>query len=76
MRTDVVAARTISFEVGMQNSRLGAVLARQNFANRLVAIPSAISSLFDSVLASAPASSGGGAGSAASRRRVPPVKSR
>ncbi|RMF83880.1 MAG: bile acid:sodium symporter family protein [Nitrospirae bacterium] len=42
---DVVAARTISIEVGMQNSGLGVVLARQNFASPLVAIPSAISSL-------------------------------
>lgn len=46
-------ARTISIEVGMQNSGLGAVLARQNFSNPLVAIPSAISSLFHSVIASA-----------------------
>jgi bile acid:Na+ symporter, BASS family len=51
--TDVIAARTISIEVGMQNSGLGVVLARQNFANPLVAIPSAISSLFHSLIASA-----------------------
>jgi bile acid:Na+ symporter, BASS family len=31
---------------------LGVVLARQNFANPLVAIPSAISSLFHSLIAS------------------------
>jgi BASS family bile acid:Na+ symporter len=49
---DVAAARTISIEVGMQNSGLGVVLARQNFANPLVAIPSAISSLFHSLIAS------------------------
>jgi len=42
---DPVGARTISIEVGMQNSGLGVVLARQNFASPLVAIPSAISSL-------------------------------
>ncbi len=48
-----VSAKTISIEVGMQNSGLGVVLARQNFASPLVAIPSAISSLFHSVLASA-----------------------
>ena len=48
-----IAARTISIEVGMQNSGLGVVLARQNFASPLVAIPSAISSLFHSLLASA-----------------------
>lgn len=42
---DVQAARTISIEVGMQNSGLGVVLARQNFASPMVAIPSALSSL-------------------------------
>ena len=46
------AARTISIEVGMQNSGLGVVLARQNFASPLVAIPSAISSLFHSLIGS------------------------
>lgn len=50
---DVIASRTISIEVGMQNSGLGVVLARQNFTNPLVAIPSAISSLFHSLIASA-----------------------
>lgn len=48
----VMAARTIAIEVGMQNSGLGVVLARQNFASPLVAIPSAISSLFHSLIAS------------------------
>jgi bile acid:Na+ symporter, BASS family len=52
LRADRRAARTISIEVGMQNSGLGVVLARQNFANPLVAIPSAISSLFHSLIAS------------------------
>jgi bile acid:Na+ symporter, BASS family len=52
LRADVVTARTISVEVGMQNSGLGVVLARQNFADPLVAIPSAISSLFHSLIAS------------------------
>ena len=47
-----IPARTISIEVGMQNSGLGVVLARQNFANPLVAIPSAISSVFHSLIAS------------------------
>ncbi|MCE9597392.1 MAG: bile acid:sodium symporter family protein [Spirochaetia bacterium] len=47
------AARTISIEVGMQNSGLGVVLARANFTNPLVAVPSAISSLFHSVIGSA-----------------------
>jgi BASS family bile acid:Na+ symporter len=45
-------ARTIAIEVGMQNSGLGVVLARNNFVSPLVAIPSAISSLFHSLIAS------------------------
>jgi BASS family bile acid:Na+ symporter len=49
---DEIAARTVSIEVGMQNSGLGVVLARQNFASPLFAIPSAISSLFHSLIAS------------------------
>jgi len=49
---DVIAARTISIEVGMQNSGLGVVLARSNFADPLFAVPSAISSLFHSIIAS------------------------
>lgn len=50
-----LAARTISIEVGMQNSGLGVVLAQQNFANPLVAIPCAISAVFHSLLGSAAA---------------------
>lgn len=50
--SDERTARTISIEVGMQNSGLGVVLARQNFVDPLVAIPSAISSLFHSLIAS------------------------
>jgi BASS family bile acid:Na+ symporter len=46
------AARTVSIEVGMQNSGLGVVLARGNFANPLVAIPSAISTVFHSLIGS------------------------
>jgi BASS family bile acid:Na+ symporter len=38
-------ARTVSIEVGMQNSGLGAVLARQNIPHPAAAIPSAISAL-------------------------------
>lgn len=45
--------RTIAIEVGMQNSGLGVVLARQNFASPLVAIPCALSSLVHSLLGSA-----------------------
>ena len=47
------AARTISIEVGMQNSGLGVVLAQQNFASPLVAIPCAISAVFHSLIGSA-----------------------
>ncbi|HNR14633.1 MAG TPA: bile acid:sodium symporter family protein, partial [Thermodesulfobacteriota bacterium] len=54
--SDETAAKTISVEVGMQNSGLGVVLARQNFASPLVAIPCAISSLFHSLIASVLAS--------------------
>ena len=52
LRTPVLGVRTISIGVGMRNSGLGVVLARQNFANPLVAVPSAISSLFHSLIAS------------------------
>lgn len=45
-------AKTISIEVGMQNSGLGVVLARENFSNPGVAIPAAISSLIHSLLGS------------------------
>ncbi|NPA37143.1 MAG: bile acid:sodium symporter family protein [Chlorobi bacterium] len=44
--------RTISIEVGMQNSGLGAYLARANFANPAIAIPSAISSAVHSIIGS------------------------
>ena len=47
------AARTISIEVGMQNSGLGAVLATNNFVNPLTAIPSAISAIMHCLLGSA-----------------------
>lgn len=45
-------ARTVSIEVGMQNSGLGVVLARRNFADPLTAVPCAISSVFHSVIGS------------------------
>lgn len=45
-------ARTISIEVGMQNSGLGVVLARGNFTSPLTAIPCAISSVFHSLIGS------------------------
>ena len=46
------AAKTISIEVGMQNSGLGVVLARENFTSPSVAIPAALSSLIHSLLGS------------------------
>ena len=46
------AARTAAIEVGMQNSGLGVVLAQQNFASPLVAIPSAISAVLHSLVGS------------------------
>ena len=52
LRSGVLSARTISVEVGMQNSGLGVVLATQNFPDPLVAVPSAISSLFHSLIGS------------------------
>ena len=43
---DERSARTVSIEVGMQNSGLGVILARAHFAaNPLVAVPSALSAL-------------------------------
>ncbi|MGB2397653.1 MAG: bile acid:sodium symporter family protein [Flavobacteriaceae bacterium] len=49
---DKAVCKTISIEVGMQNSGLGAVLARENFINPATAIPSAISSLVHSIYGS------------------------
>jgi len=45
-------AKTIAIEVGMQNSGLGVVLARENFSQAAVAIPAAISSLIHSLYGS------------------------
>jgi len=50
---DTLIRRTISIEVGMQNSGLGVVLARAHFANPLTAVPAAIASVFHSVIGSA-----------------------
>lgn len=47
-----ITARTVSIEVGMQNSGLGVVLARGSFTSPAFAVPSAISSLFHSLIAS------------------------
>jgi len=52
-RYDSTTARTVSIEVGMQNSGLGAVLAKTHFAaNPLTAVPSALSSVCHSLLGS------------------------
>jgi BASS family bile acid:Na+ symporter len=45
-------AHAISVEVGMQNSGLGTVLARDNFANPLVALSPAISAMSHCVIGS------------------------
>lgn len=43
---DAVRCRTIAIEVGMQNSGLGVALARKHFTDVLVALPSAIFSVW------------------------------
>ncbi|KAH9608567.1 hypothetical protein KSS87_017240 [Heliosperma pusillum] len=53
VKVDESAARTISIEVGMQNSVLGLVLANQHFGNPLTAVPCAVSSVCHSILGSA-----------------------
>jgi len=53
LRCDELTSRTISVEVGMQNSGLGAALAREHFAVLpLAALPCAISATFHSVIGS------------------------
>ncbi|CAM8951984.1 unnamed protein product [Rhodiola kirilowii] len=49
---DISSCRTISIEVGMQNSVLGVVLATQHFGNPLTAVPCAVSSVCHSILGS------------------------
>jgi bile acid:Na+ symporter, BASS family len=46
---DAVRCRTIAIEVGMQNSGLGVALARQHFADVLVALPAAIFSVLQNI---------------------------
>ena len=48
----VPVARTVSIEVGMQNSGLGVVLARRHFADPLTAVPGAISAVCHSIIGS------------------------
>ncbi|MEW5904969.1 MAG: bile acid:sodium symporter family protein [Pseudomonadota bacterium] len=53
LRLSEISARTISIEVGMQNSGLGAVLARSSFPQMALApVPSAISASFHSIIGS------------------------
>lgn len=49
---DRSTARTLAIEVGMQNSGLGAVLARAHFADPLTALPAAISATVHSIIGS------------------------
>uniref|UniRef100_A0ACD5ZU55 Uncharacterized protein n=1 Tax=Avena sativa TaxID=4498 RepID=A0ACD5ZU55_AVESA len=49
---DIASSRTISIEVGMQNSVLGLVLAAKHFGNPLTAVPCAVSSICHSVYGS------------------------
>lgn len=49
---DVSSSRTISIEVGMQNSVLGIVLATQHFGNPLTTVPCAVSSICHSIYGS------------------------
>ena len=52
MKSGILSARTISIEVGMQNSGLGVELARRNFADPVTALPGALSALCHCVLGS------------------------
>ena len=53
LRLDEIVCRTISIEVGMQNSGLGAVLARSSFPQLALApVPAAISASFHSIIGS------------------------
>lgn len=52
LRCEAMTARTVSIEVGMQNSGLGVELARRHFADPLTAVPCAISAVFHSVIGS------------------------
>jgi BASS family bile acid:Na+ symporter len=51
-RQEEKTARTISIEVGMQNSGLGVVLAQRHFPDPLSALPAAISSVVHSLIGS------------------------
>ncbi|KAI4323077.1 hypothetical protein L6164_022713 [Bauhinia variegata] len=49
---DESSSRTISIEVGMQNSVLGVILASQQFGNPLTTVPCAVSSVCHSIFGS------------------------
>ena len=49
---DKKLSKTICIEIGMQNSGLGVVLAKENYINPSTAIPSAVSSLVHSIYGS------------------------
>lgn len=52
LKRSVLVARTISIEVGMQNSGLGAKLATSHFQDPMTAVPAAISAVFHSLIGS------------------------
>ncbi|KAJ0231858.1 sodium/metabolite cotransporter BASS1 [Hirschfeldia incana] len=52
LKIDVASSRTVSIEVGMQNSVLGLVLAAEHFGNPLTAVPCAVSSVCHSIIGS------------------------
>ncbi|MED6170799.1 putative sodium/metabolite cotransporter bass1, chloroplastic [Stylosanthes scabra] len=52
LKLDVSSSRTISIEVGMQNSVLGVVLATQHFGDPLTTVPCAVSSVCHSIFGS------------------------
>ena len=56
LRLDKVQARTIAIEVSVQDSGLGIALARKHFADVLVALPSAIFSVWQNLAGPAVAS--------------------
>jgi len=49
---DKKLSKAICIEIGMQNSGLGVVLAKENYVNPITAIPSAVSSLVHSIYGS------------------------
>jgi BASS family bile acid:Na+ symporter len=52
LRYDTIVCRTVSIEVGMQNSGLGVVLAKKHFPSPLTPVPCAISAVFHSIIGS------------------------